>query len=208
MILRDFQIRDSQRILMGLELRNKVAYTAPTGAGKTAVGVEVSKSFATTIVLTPTRLLAEQWEEQGMTAMTIQRALSYMSRGIWTDPALIIIDEAHHVSHNSYELFAVATTSKILGLSATYYRTSEIEGFSDTFKMLIPGPSRHELIEKGYVEPIEIHVPGLELPWDGEDLGLPIPAPARIQWARRRCRRYHPLGRALSPGASHPRICQ
>lgn len=177
-IPRDYQTRDSQRILAGLRVRDSVAYTAPTGSGKTVVGQMVAAHFQDTIVLSPTRLLAEQWAATGLRSMTIQRALGNMARGMWVDPELIIIDEAHHVSHNSYELFAMMTHAKILGLSATYYRTKDTEGFTDVFSALVPGPTRSELIDAGYVMPIEIHIPGLDAPWDGEDLGLPF----HLQW--------------------------
>lgn len=69
----------------------------------------------------------------------------------WSDKAFdfIIVDEAHHVSADSYmKIIRAFPKAKILGVTATPYRLSG-EGFTDIFDELIISPSVKEFIDMG-----------------------------------------------------------
>ena len=79
---------------------------------------------------------------------TLSRRLSS-----WTDKAFdfIIVDEAHHITANSYQKIVNAfPNAKLLGVTATPYRLSGL-GFTETFQSLITSPSVLEFINKGYL---------------------------------------------------------
>ena len=71
----------------------------------------------------------------------------------WTDKAFdfIIVDEAHHITADSYQKIVNAfPNAKLLGVTATPYRLSGL-GFTETFQSLITSPSVLEFINKGYL---------------------------------------------------------
>lgn len=64
---------------------------------------------------------------------------------------VIIVDEAHHITANSYQKIIKAFPgAKLLGVTATPVRLNG-EGFTDTFEKLIISPSVKSFIEHGYL---------------------------------------------------------
>lgn len=76
-----------------------------------------------------------------------------------TPPDLIIFDEAHGVqADNSYgTIIKRYPKAQIIGLTATPTRMSG-RGFADIFDKLLLGPKFDEMIEKGYLSPLEYMV--------------------------------------------------
>ena len=77
----------------------------------------------------------------------------------WTDKEFdfIIVDEAHHVTAESYQkIIRAFPHAKLLGVTATPVRLSG-EGFSETFETLIVSPSVKEFINMGYLSPYDYY---------------------------------------------------
>ena len=77
----------------------------------------------------------------------------------WTDKEFdfIIVDEAHHVTADSYQkIIRAFPHAKLLGVTATPVRLSG-EGFSETFETLIVSPSVKEFINMGYLSPYDYY---------------------------------------------------
>lgn len=67
------------------------------------------------------------------------------------DPALIVIDEAHHAVAGTWaKIIAALPRAKLLGVTATPCRTDG-QGLGDVFDDLILGPTISELIDDGYL---------------------------------------------------------
>lgn len=72
------------------------------------------------------------------------------------DINLVVIDEAHHSTSDSYrKVLALYPEAKILGVTATPCRSNG-KGFADIFEHLVLGPSVQSLIEQGYLVPPQI----------------------------------------------------
>lgn len=67
------------------------------------------------------------------------------------DPALLVIDEAHHAVAGTWaRIIAALPRAKLLGVTATPCRTDG-QGLGDVFDELLLGPSIAELIDDGYL---------------------------------------------------------
>lgn len=67
------------------------------------------------------------------------------------DINLVVIDEAHHATADSYrKILALYPNAKILGVTATPCRSNG-KGFDDIFETLVLGPSVKDLIEQGFL---------------------------------------------------------
>lgn len=82
---------------------------------------------------------------------SVQTLSKRMSRWSGKFFDLIVIDEAHHVTAESYQnILNAFPEAKLLGVTATPVRLNG-QGFSDTFDELIVSPSIQEFINQGFL---------------------------------------------------------
>jgi len=83
---------------------------------------------------------------------TLARRMDWLQK---FNPALIVIDEAHHAVAGTWaRIIAALPNSRLLGVTATPCRTDG-QGLGDVFDDMIVGPSISDLIDDGYlVRPI------------------------------------------------------
>lgn len=77
------------------------------------------------------------------------------------DPALIIIDEAHHAVAGTWaRIIDALPKARLLGVTATPCRTDG-QGLGDVFETMVEGPTMAELIAMGNLVPPKIFAPPL-----------------------------------------------
>lgn len=143
---------EQQSVLKDVLQKTQGVIVAPTGFGKTVLGVAViSKLKLKTLIIVNRVNLAEQWESQikkftsninigklydqynelgaDIDIATIQSLAAYKDiEKIVKNYGLIIIDEAHHVASSSYERLIRKFHAKyIIGLTATLKRSDGLE---------------------------------------------------------------------------------
>ena len=85
-------------------------------------------------------------------AQTVGRRTNRMQIwGKYRSEDLLVIDEAHHATADGYERAIKQWPGRILGLTATPWRLSKIEGFDHLFKKLLFGPQVSELQADGWL---------------------------------------------------------
>ena len=85
-------------------------------------------------------------------AQTVGRRTNQMQ--IWDryrSNDLLVIDEAHHATADGYVRAIRQWTGRVLGLTATPWRLSKIEGFDHLFRQLLCGPQVSELQANHYL---------------------------------------------------------
>src|SRR6185503_18608445 len=96
------------------------------GLGKTFVALAVARGWGDTVVIAPAAL-RDTWRDAARRASVVIRFVSVESLGRRgappANPALVIVDEAHHLRSPKTRRFAAATSlcraAKVLLLSAT-----------------------------------------------------------------------------------------
>ena len=79
-------------------------------------------------------------------AQTVGRRTNRMQIwGKYRSDDLLVIDEAHHATADGYERAIDQWPGQVIGLTATPWRLSKIEGFDHLFKKLLFGPQVSEL---------------------------------------------------------------
>lgn len=74
---------------------------------------------------------------------------------------LIIVDEAHHAVASTYrKVLAANLRARILGVTATPCR-ADGRGLGDIFDDLILGPPVQDLIDGGYLAPVDVYAPSV-----------------------------------------------
>jgi superfamily II DNA or RNA helicase len=182
--LRPYQTDLIDRVIQSWSAGNQsVMLQLPTGGGKTVVFSHRIQTFAasgkTILVLAHREELIKQAADK-ITAMTgiepgiikagykpdyslpIQVAsIQSLTRRLAKCPQfdLIVIDEAHHSSANSYRsILAHVPNSLVLGVTATPIRLDG-SGFRGLFDDLICGVTVKELIEMGSLSPYRYYAP-------------------------------------------------
>jgi superfamily II DNA or RNA helicase/ribosomal protein L31E len=182
-ILRPYQIKGKDDIFnCWREGYRNVMFQLVTGGGKTVLFVDIIKRFLTKnkrVILIAHReeLISQAWNTlhknqifagvikggvrpnfslpcQVASIQTIQR------RGELPHADLVIIDETHHaLDDNSYGkvLKTHYPNALVLGVTATPYRLGG-KGFTDLFECLVQGPTFNELVNAGYLTPLEYFV--------------------------------------------------
>ncbi|CCV63783.1 Type III restriction protein res subunit [Alteracholeplasma palmae J233] len=143
---------EQQNVLKDVLHKTQGVIVAPTGFGKTVLGVAlISELKLKTLIIVNRVNLAEQWESQikkftsninvgklydqynelgaDIDIATIQSLVAHKGIDeIVKNYGLIIIDEAHHVASRSYErLIRKFHTKNIIGLTATLKRSDGLE---------------------------------------------------------------------------------
>ncbi|MDD5292934.1 MAG: DEAD/DEAH box helicase family protein [Candidatus Izemoplasmatales bacterium] len=143
---------DQQNVLEHLLTKQSGVLIAPTGFGKTVIGIALAASLRLkTLIIVHRGNIAEQWREKFKTFLTIEHIgkldKDYDTLGFDVDIALIqslskynkldeisnqygliLIDEVHHLASPSYERCVRKFSAKhIIGLTATLKRSDGLE---------------------------------------------------------------------------------
>ncbi|RAW45567.1 DEAD/DEAH box helicase [Halorubrum sp. 48-1-W] len=187
------ELRDYQEAWVEtfLEARSGV-YVGPPGSGKTVAAIAtIAAVGGETLILVPSRELAEQWREELLAHSTVDPAdvglyhggrkeirpvtiATYQIAGMdrhrslfdsreW---GLICFDEAHHVSAPVYSRTAELQSKHRLGLSATPVRETGSE--EEIYTLIGPpiGADWDALFEAGFVQEPEVEI--RYVPWREE----------------------------------------
>ncbi len=145
-------------------------YFLPTGGGKTTIATEVARRWiarsplnrilwlthrAELEIQSKKTLLDARIPETKIKVISPVRLMNAMNRGDLS-PAehdLLIIDEAHHTPARVWTWCANTWPGPTLGLSATPWRLSRKQGFDHIFEAMIYGPTKNQLIGRGYLTP-------------------------------------------------------
>jgi len=182
MILRPRQLEAYDAIREAFREHRRVLYTAPTGFGKTplfcaAAKFNYDRGRHVTIIVHRQELidqvrhtLAAFGVPHGVVAPTFSRtdhlvqvaSVFTLARriGAATEPALAIVDEAHHCVPST--TWGAVTGSwrraKILGVTATPTRLDGT-GLGDTFDTLVLGPTVQQGIDEGWLAGVRVFAP-------------------------------------------------
>ena len=96
-------------------------------------------------------------------AQTVGRRTNRMQVwGNFNSGDFLVIDEAHHATAKGWERAIGQWPGRVIGLTATPWRLSRIEGFTHLFKELLCGPQVGELQDEGWLCRTRVFVPGPE----------------------------------------------
>jgi superfamily II DNA or RNA helicase len=180
--LRDYQVVDVTALCSRISAKKatRKLYVAPTGSGKTRVGVEVAKAYLAgnpkrrVVVLTPTRETATQWYDT-FAACGIEAG--YVLAGMDPDPShrvqvgtvwtwsrrtsppagLVILDEAAHAPAPTFAaVFTHYKHAHILGMSGAPVR-SDGRGLGEYFDELVLGPKPSVLVAAGWISDPDVY---------------------------------------------------
>ena len=149
------------------------SYVLATGAGKTIVAAEIARLAADkgsrTMFLVHRRELVKQavatlseacpgmnigveaagWPAMPWAMLQVGMVQSIARRSYSVDPALVIIDEAHHARAKTWEkVLATWPNAKLIGLTATPQRLDG-KGLGEHFAEMVLGPSIPDLVSMG-----------------------------------------------------------
>ena len=82
--------------------------------------------------------------------------------GVWdnyNERDLLVIDEAHHSKAAGWERAIGQWPGPVVGLTATPWRLSKIQGFNQMFSELIPGPQIQDLQVQGHLARATVRMP-------------------------------------------------
>ena len=97
----------------------------------------------------------------------IQTVMNRLAELDWLKPALIIIDECHHIRAPTWERVVTwFVTAKVLGLTATPQRLDG-KGLGTIFQVLITGPSYPFLVGIKRLAPLRFLIPPMPLSREG-----------------------------------------
>ena len=167
----DYQEDMKERIEKALRLHRSVMAQMPTGTGKTYLLTAVIDSFVSNNPMEKVWIVAHRRELVSQIDETVRKFHSYSASNtssllssvksmsiqwlmrhydeIEEEPAMIVIDEAHHALAKTYKvMWERFPKAKFLGLTATPCRLNG-KGFMDLFDVLVQSWSVPEFICKG-----------------------------------------------------------
>jgi superfamily II DNA or RNA helicase len=169
--LREYQAEAVERAVSVLTGAKAVALRAPTGAGKTVMAQAIAERLnARPLAIAHTAELVSQWRERGTDAITVHKLLADITLADNYD--LLIVDEAHHYTRNLWEAVITQAPCKVLGLSATFSRSTVYHGYEHLYADCVSTGTYQELRDGGYLVPAQVMLPGILKPWEGESLGF------------------------------------
>lgn len=175
MQLRDYQIEVKNQTMNAFDNYNRVMLQLPTGGGKTITFVDICNTFIKqnkrVFILVHRKELIDQTNEKllkfnlpisviqsdyvykrfsPIQVASVQTLVRRLDKNI-LPPDLIICDEAHHSTANTYtSIYDNYPNSKILGVTATPIRSNG-QGFNKIFETMVLGKSVKWLIENNYL---------------------------------------------------------
>lgn len=170
MILRPYQEAAVAEVVAAIDHRPVLA--APTGSGKTVMGVEIARRHGGRVVWVAHRReliqqAAQELRSHGIEPGLImpgasQRAAQYQVGSVQTiarrgmPPCdLLVIDECHHVAAASY---GTLVAPQMLGLTATPFRLDG-RGLRPPFETLVTASTVADLCRAGYLVEPEVYAP-------------------------------------------------
>ena len=184
--LRDYQVKMIDRIEAQIKYgKRRIMLQLPTGAGKTRCFVELAKrhrlnpyaSDRNCLIVAHRKELIDQavealtkegvkkWEI-GIIRANVQESrhcviqvasIQSLIRREFPKAGLVIIDEAHHATADSYQtIIDHYQDSIILGVTATPARTDG-KGFKGSFEILLEGPTVKALTTQNYLCPYKLY---------------------------------------------------
>lgn len=181
MKLRDYQIELISSTRQSLRNYRRILLQAPTGAGKTAMLIEMmrtanergNRSFFCVhqdeLIQQTSAALKNQSLDHGIIAPKYK----YTTHGIqlasvqtlknrisnYQAPQLIVIDEAHRSNAPTYrKIIEAYPKAFVIGLTATPQRTDG-KGLNETYEHIVQGPQIRDLIDQGYLSDYDIYAP-------------------------------------------------
>ena len=171
MNLRDYQTRAVEEVGACYRRVRSVCLVAPTGAGKTLLGLEVARR---TLARDPTRRVLWLAHRQELVSQAIERAEVHlgpmidrftaatvqglMASGSRPEATLVIADEAHHYGRGAAEWHKVVdgyAEGWMLGLTATPQR-GDGSPLGDVFSEMVIAAQYGELVEAGHLVPCRV----------------------------------------------------
>ena len=102
-------------------------------------------------------IIKNGYEEEPKIPIQIASIQTLKNRELTRIPSLVIIDEAHHATADTYlELWKRFPDAYFLGVTATPYRLTG-EGFTELFETLITTPTFNKFIEDGFLCPMKYY---------------------------------------------------
>ena len=141
--------------------RGKGCIVAPTGLGKTRIGLNTLSTIITKypnirfLVVVPTQPLKEQWQiqldERGLSFNGEVQIINTVVKSEWkTD--ILIIDEAHRYGSSLFsKIFEVVKYKYILGLTATFERLDGKDAIIAKYCPVIDKISTEEALFNGWI---------------------------------------------------------
>ena len=182
-ILRDYQsaLIEDTRAQYTAGLRSVLA-VLPTGGGKTVIFCSIARSAAergknvimimhrhqlirqTSVALdgTPHGIIRAGTTPDPTQRLQIASVGTLVNRIDQYTPDLLIFDEAHHCTANTYaQIVEAYPSAHVLGVTATPCRTDGTGLRSAGFQVLVEGPTTQELTDRGYLSPAEVYAPSV-----------------------------------------------
>ncbi len=181
MKLRDYQIELMQLARDAMQTTKKILIVAPTGAGKTALIIEMIKNALTKnkkilffvhqkkLIEQTSIALKKQNIDHGFLAagypkktrpLMLCMIQTYNRRELTINADLMIIDEAHRSASNIYTK-AILNSQYLIGLTATPERTDG-KPLGDYFQKMIETVTIKNLIDKNYLCSYELYGAAVE----------------------------------------------
>lgn len=187
-VLRPFQVAACKNVWLALEIHRSVLLVAPTGSGKTVMGMALLARFRSeghrVLVVAHRRELIQQTarkiressigpDEVGivMPGYPLEREKSVqvasiqtlLAQGFPPNIGLLLLDEAHHYPADDWQkVYGHYPLAKTLGLTATPCR-SDGRALGDIFEHLIVAAKYSELIHDSYLVPCRVLQPPITL---------------------------------------------
>ena len=182
MELRWYQKKAVSDLRLALQMVRSALLVMPTGTGKTVVFTEIARLATlknkTVFVLVHRRELVKQASDKlskagvkhGIIAAGFEpsahpvqvasvQTLARRLRTVSIQPALVIIDEAHHAVAGSWDkITAHFSDAKIIGVTATPSRLDG-RGLGSHFSTLVSGPSVEQLTKLGFLSRHRVFAP-------------------------------------------------
>ena len=174
--LREFQARAHQQLREGVRQgRRKQLLVAPTGSGKTVIGLNViretlGKSRRAIFVCDRTALInqtsaradeygltehaivqASHWRRNNALPFQIASIQTIQARGYWPEADVVVIDEAHTV-YSAVQEFLATTSAVVVGLTATPCTA----GLAKLYDRVVNAATMDELTKLGILVPMNI----------------------------------------------------
>lgn len=171
MKLRDYQLELIDGVYNSLRQGNKhIMVQSPAGSGKSVTMSEIAKRATDkgnrVLFVVHRRELVTQIKQtfvannvnmQLCHVGMIQTVTNQVKRNIVTEPAIILVDEAHHGLAKTYtRIYEAFPNAIVLGFTATPWRMAK-KGFTEVFDDLISGKSVQWLIDNNRLAPFKYY---------------------------------------------------